>query len=105
MRALEVDDVSGDLVDVNGNVTTDGISQLVFNTLAAVASWERSRIGERTREAKREAARQGFYIGGRLPWEKKTIRVRGKVKLIEDEKRTTIVKKRLFVDLSTRIQP
>lgn len=84
------------LVDLNGNVTTDGISQLVFNILAAVAAWERSRIGERVRDAKREAARQGFYVGGKVPWHQRAVKVRGgKVKLVDDEKRAAIVKKLL----------
>ena len=80
------------LVDLNGNVT-DGISKLVFTIMSAVAAWERSRIGERVREAKREAARQGFYVGGKVPWHQRQVKMRGgKVKLVDDEKRAAIVK-------------
>jgi DNA invertase Pin-like site-specific DNA recombinase len=80
------------LVDLNGNVT-DGISQLVFTIMSAVAAWERSRIGERTREAKREAARQGYYVGGKVPWHQRQVRVRGKMKVVDDDKRMGILKK------------
>jgi putative DNA-invertase from lambdoid prophage Rac len=80
------------LVDLGGNVT-DGISQLVFTIMSAVADWERSRISERTKDAKREAAKQGFFVGGKRPWDKKIVRVHGKGKLVDDEKRVRIVKK------------
>jgi putative DNA-invertase from lambdoid prophage Rac len=80
------------LVDLGGNVT-DGISQLVFTIMSAVATWERSRISERTRDAKSEEAKQGFYTGGKVPWHQRQVRVKGKVKLIEDEKRSGILKK------------
>ncbi len=75
------------LVDMNGDVC-DGISQLVVTIMSAVAQWERERIGERTREAKREQARKGLYVGGKIPWDKKLVNG----KLIDDPKKHALVK-------------
>ncbi len=78
------------LLDIpGGSITGNGVSELLFTLLSAVGQWERSRISERTREAKREAARRGFYIGGKRPWEK-TI-VRGK--LVDDPKKAIVLRK------------
>ena len=78
------------LLDIpGGSITGNGVSELLFTLLSAVGQWERSRISERTREAKREAARQGYYIGGRVQWEK--MLVRGK--LVDDPKKAIVVRK------------
>jgi putative DNA-invertase from lambdoid prophage Rac len=84
--------VSVHLVDLGGDIC-DGISQLVFTIMSAVADWERERISERTKDAKREATKQGFFVGGKRPWEKRAVRVSGKTKLVDDENRVRIVKK------------
>ena len=80
--------VSVHLVDLGGDIC-DGISQLVMTIMSAVAQWERERIGERTRDAKREQARKGLYAGGKVPWDK---RVLGG-KLVDDPKKAEVVKK------------
>jgi len=41
------------MIDLGGDVTSNGISKMVFTILAAVAEGERDRIRERIRDAKR----------------------------------------------------
>ena len=41
------------LLDLGGDVSGDGIAKLVLTILAAIAEFERERIGERIRDAKR----------------------------------------------------
>jgi putative DNA-invertase from lambdoid prophage Rac len=56
------------MIDLGGDVTTNGISKLVFTILSAVAENERDRIRERIREVKRHLASQGVYNGGKKPF-------------------------------------
>jgi DNA invertase Pin-like site-specific DNA recombinase len=56
------------LLDLGGDVSGDGIARLVFKILSAVAEWERERIGERIRDAKRHQRRTGQYLGGDRPF-------------------------------------
>jgi putative DNA-invertase from lambdoid prophage Rac len=56
------------LLDLGGDVSGDGIARLVFKILSAVAEWERERIGERIRDAKRHQRRSGQYLGGDRPF-------------------------------------
>lgn len=56
------------MLDLGGDVTTNGISKLVFTILSAVAENERERIRERIREVKRHLASQGVYGGGKVPF-------------------------------------
>lgn len=51
-----------------GDVTGDSVGRLMFTILAAFADFERGRIGERTREAKANRRRNGFYLGGGRPF-------------------------------------
>jgi DNA invertase Pin-like site-specific DNA recombinase len=70
------------LLDLGGDVSGDGIARLVLTILAAIAEFERERIGERIRDAKRHQRRSGQYLGGDRPfgW-----RVGGDGMLIENE--------------------
>jgi len=70
------------LLDLGGDVSGDGIAKLVLTILAAIAEFERERIGERIRDAKRHQRRTGQFLGGDRPfgW-----RVGGDGVLIEDE--------------------
>jgi DNA invertase Pin-like site-specific DNA recombinase len=70
------------LLDLGGDVSGDGIARLVLTILAAIAEFERERIGERIRDAKRHQRRSGQYLGGDRPfgW-----RVGEDGKLVEDE--------------------
>src|SRR6516165_7383405 len=56
------------MIDLSSDVTGNGISQMVFTILAAVAEGERDRIRERIRDAKRHLAAQGVFGGGRRPF-------------------------------------
>lgn len=56
------------LLDLGGDVTNGGISQLIFTILAAVAEAERDRIRERIRTVKQDQAKQGAYLGGKVPF-------------------------------------
>jgi putative DNA-invertase from lambdoid prophage Rac len=56
------------MLDLGGDVTSNGISKMVFTILAAVAEGERDRIRERIREVKRHLASQGVYGGGKPPF-------------------------------------
>jgi DNA invertase Pin-like site-specific DNA recombinase len=56
------------LLDLGGNVTTDGIARLVFTILSGVAQFERERIGERIRETKAHLRESGRYLGGARPF-------------------------------------
>jgi DNA invertase Pin-like site-specific DNA recombinase len=53
-----------DMGDVSGN----GVSQLVVTVLAAVAEFERERIGERIRDAKRHQRQENKHLGGIRPF-------------------------------------
>ncbi len=56
------------MLDLGGDVTSNGISKMVFTILSAVAEQERDRIRERIREVKRHLASQGVYGGGKPPY-------------------------------------
>jgi DNA invertase Pin-like site-specific DNA recombinase len=56
------------LLDLGGDVSGDGIAKLVLTILAAIAEFERERIGERIRDAKRHQKRTGQYLGGDRPF-------------------------------------
>jgi len=57
--------ISLHFIDLGGSVS-NGIGQLVFTILSAVAEQERSRIRERILEAKAKMRREGRYNGGRV---------------------------------------
>jgi DNA invertase Pin-like site-specific DNA recombinase len=52
----------------SGDLTESNVSALVFALSASVADFERSRIGERIREAKTYQKAQGRFLGGRIPF-------------------------------------
>jgi putative DNA-invertase from lambdoid prophage Rac len=56
------------MIDLGGDVCSNGISKLVFTILSAVAENERDRIRERIRDVKRHLASQGIYNGGKRPF-------------------------------------
>jgi DNA invertase Pin-like site-specific DNA recombinase len=56
------------LLDLGGDVSGDGIARLVLTILAAIAEFERERIGEPIRDAKRHQRRSGQYLGGDRPF-------------------------------------
>jgi putative DNA-invertase from lambdoid prophage Rac len=56
------------MIDLDGDVTGNGISKMVFTILAAVAEGERDRLRERIRDAKRHLTSPGVFSGGRRPF-------------------------------------
>jgi DNA invertase Pin-like site-specific DNA recombinase len=82
IRGFQRQRISLWLLDLGGDVSGDGIAKLVLTILAAIAEFERERIGERIRDAKRHQRRSGQYLGGDRPfgW-----RVGEDGMLIEDE--------------------
>lgn len=48
--------------------TRTAAGRLVLNVLASVAQWEREATGERTSAAMQHKARQGEYVGGKVPY-------------------------------------
>jgi DNA invertase Pin-like site-specific DNA recombinase len=68
IRDLQRRQISLWLLDLGGDVSGDGIAKLVLTILAAIAEFERERIGERIRDAKRHQRRTGQYLGGDRPF-------------------------------------
>jgi putative DNA-invertase from lambdoid prophage Rac len=56
------------LLDLGGDVTGNGVSQMVFTIMSAVAQFERERIAERIAEVKETQRRRGRYLGGITPF-------------------------------------
>lgn len=71
LNRLKKESISLHMVDLQGDVTGNGISKLVFTILSAVAEAERDRIRERIRDVKRDQKTRGRYLGGSVPfgWE------------------------------------
>jgi putative DNA-invertase from lambdoid prophage Rac len=56
------------LLDLGGDVSGNGISELIMTVLVAVAQFERTLISERIKDAKRNLRRAGRHQGGRRPF-------------------------------------
>jgi putative DNA-invertase from lambdoid prophage Rac len=56
------------MIDLGGDVTSNGISKLVFTILSAVAEAERDRIRERVAMVKADQRERGRYLGGVVPF-------------------------------------
>jgi putative DNA-invertase from lambdoid prophage Rac len=56
------------MIDLGGDVSTNGVSKLVFTILSAVAEAERDRTRERIAEVKRDQRTRGRYLGGTPPF-------------------------------------
>jgi putative DNA-invertase from lambdoid prophage Rac len=65
---LKRQSVSLHMIDLGGDVTTDGIAKLVFTILSAVAEAERDRTRERIADVKRDQRARGRYLGGSVPF-------------------------------------
>jgi len=60
--------ISLHMIDLGGDVTSNGVSKLVFTILSAVAEAERDRTRERVAEVKRDQRTRGRYLGGKPPF-------------------------------------
>jgi putative DNA-invertase from lambdoid prophage Rac len=56
------------MIDLGGDVSTNGVSKLVFTILSAVAEAERDRTRERITEVKLDQRKRGRYLGGTPPF-------------------------------------
>jgi putative DNA-invertase from lambdoid prophage Rac len=56
------------MLDLGGDVSSNGISKLVFTILSAVAEAERDRIRERIAEVKRDQRKLNRHLGGLTPF-------------------------------------
>jgi putative DNA-invertase from lambdoid prophage Rac len=65
---LKKRDIALHMIDLGGDVTSNGISKLVFTILSAVAEAERDRTRERVAEVKRDQRTRGRYLGGKPPF-------------------------------------
>jgi putative DNA-invertase from lambdoid prophage Rac len=54
------------LLDMGGDVSGNGLAKLFLTMAAGFAEFERDRIGERTRDAKRHQREAGKYLGGEI---------------------------------------
>ena len=60
--------VSVHFIDLGGDATTNGISQVLFTILGAFADFERERISQRISEVKQVQKANGFWTGGLPPF-------------------------------------
>ena len=65
---LKKRDIALHMVDLGGDVSTNGVSKLVFTILSAVAEAERDRTRERVTEVKKDQRTRGRYLGGTPPF-------------------------------------
>jgi putative DNA-invertase from lambdoid prophage Rac len=65
---LKKRDIALHMIDLGGDVTSNGVSKLVFTILSAVAEAERDRTRERVAEVKRDQRTRGHYLGGKPPF-------------------------------------
>ncbi len=65
---LKARNISLHMIDLGGDVISNGISKLVFTILSAVAEAERDRIRERISTVKADQKTRGHYLGGIVPY-------------------------------------
>lgn len=73
------------LLDLGGDVSGNGISEMILTILAAVAQFERVRIGERIRDARQHMRRQGRHLGGTRPFGYRVEPAGGRSKVLVEE--------------------
>jgi putative DNA-invertase from lambdoid prophage Rac len=56
------------LLDLGGDVVSNGMSKMFLTVAAAFAEAERDRIRERITQVKRDQRTQGQYLGGKVPF-------------------------------------
>lgn len=68
LHDLKQRNVSVHFIDLGGDATTNGISQVIFTILGAFADFERERISQRISEVKQQQKANGFWTGGNPPF-------------------------------------
>ena len=62
------DGISLFLLDLGGDVTSNGVAGLFMKIAAAFAEFERDRLRERIRDVKQDQRRRGLHLGGHRPF-------------------------------------
>ena len=88
-------------IDLGGSIT-NGIGQLVFTILSAVAEQERTRINERISETKERARKEGKYQGGKVAFGYKKDKKGNLVKDEHQQKCIAAIKKKKAEGFSLR---
>jgi putative DNA-invertase from lambdoid prophage Rac len=65
---LKARGVSLVLLDLGGDISSNGLSKLFLTIAAAFAEAERDRIRERVTQTKRDQRQRGRYLGGKVPY-------------------------------------
>ena len=68
LHELKERGVSVHFIDLGGDATSSGISQILFTILGAFADFERTRIAQRISEVKQVQKSKGIYVGGVPPF-------------------------------------
>ncbi len=68
LHDLKQRNVSVHFIDLGGDATTNGISQVIFTILGAFADFERERISQRISEVKQQQKANRFWTGGQPPF-------------------------------------
>ena len=82
------------LLDLGGDVSGNGISELIMTVLAAVSQFERSLVSERVKDAKRNLRRGNKHQGGKRPfgWQFGAANGHGRAReLVPDEAEQTAI--------------
>jgi DNA invertase Pin-like site-specific DNA recombinase len=62
------DGISLYLLDLGGDVTSNGVAGLFMKIAAAFAEFERDRLRERIRDVKQDQRKRGLHLGGHRPF-------------------------------------
>jgi putative DNA-invertase from lambdoid prophage Rac len=68
LHELKERGVSVHFIDLGGDATCNGISQILFTILGAFADFERTRIAQRISEVKQVQKSKGIFVGGVAPF-------------------------------------
>ena len=68
LHEFKQQNISVHFIDLGGDATTNGISQVIFTILGAFADFERERISQRISEVKQQQKANGFWTGGQAPF-------------------------------------
>lgn len=68
LHELKLKNISVHFIDLGGDATSSGISQILFTILGAFADFERTRIAQRISEVKQTQKSKGYFVGGVAPF-------------------------------------
>jgi DNA invertase Pin-like site-specific DNA recombinase len=65
---LQAQSIQLHMLDLGGDVLSNGMSKLMFTIVSAFAEAERDRIRERVRDIKKDQRSRNRYLGGKTPY-------------------------------------